>query len=98
MSKKVVKSVKKPVAKVAKVAVKKSAKVAAPKRTHFDADKRIVVLPAGKANPRRKGSGAFNRYNVLLKSRTVGAFLKSQPKWHSTIVRAVSEKLIRVGG
>lgn len=72
------------------------AKVATKRVARFDDAKRIVILPAGKTNPRRKGTGPFNRYNVLLRSRTVGAFLKSQPKWHSTIVRAVKEKLIRV--
>jgi hypothetical protein len=66
------------------------------KSVKLDVGQRIVVLPAGKANPRRAGSAPYKRYAVLLKSRTVGAFLKSQPKWRGTIVRALKEQRIRV--
>jgi hypothetical protein len=61
---------------------------------------RITVLPAGKENPRRKGGGPYQRYEVLLKSRTVGEFLKKHPKWRSTIYRALTEDppRIKVGG
>ena len=57
---------------------------------------RIVVLPAGKENPRRKGSGPYQRYAVLLKSRTVGEFLKKLPQWRSTIYRAMREDPPRI--
>lgn len=81
----------KSVKRVAKQATKNTPKVA-----KLDPAQRIVVLPAGKANPRRAGSAPHKRYSVLLKSRTVGAFLKSQPKWRGTIVRAIKEQRIRV--
>jgi hypothetical protein len=74
----------------------KSVKKVATKRARYEDNARITVLPGGKENPRKTGSAPFKRYAVLLKSRTVGAFLKAQPKWHSTIVRAVKEQRIRV--
>jgi hypothetical protein len=66
------------------------------RRVRFADNARITVLPGGKTNPRREGSAPYKRYAVLLKSRTVGAFLKSQPKWYATISRAVKENRIKV--
>lgn len=80
MSKKIVKKVVKSVAR----------------RARYADSARITVLPAGKDNPRRKGTAPYNRYAVLLRSRTVGAFLKAQPKWYATIVRAVKEQRVKV--
>jgi hypothetical protein len=59
-------------------------------------DQRITVLAQGKENPRTPGKAPFKRYATLLKSPTVGAFLKVHPNWTSTIARAVREGLIRV--
>jgi hypothetical protein len=71
-----------------------TAKLGLPK---FNETAKIVVLAKGKTNPRRKNTGPFRRYEVLLKSRTVAAFLKQMPKWRSTINRAEKEGFIRVG-
>jgi hypothetical protein len=57
---------------------------------------KIHVLPKGKENPRREGLGPYRRYAVLLKSKTVGDFLKELPDWRSTINRAVKEERIKV--
>ena len=57
---------------------------------------RIVVLPAGKENPRNKGTGPHARYASLLKAGTVGAFLKLQPGWTSTLRRAEKQGFIRI--
>lgn len=57
---------------------------------------KIVVLPKGKENPRRQGSPPYQRYAVLLKSKTVGEFLKELPEWRATIARAVKEQRIEV--
>jgi hypothetical protein len=57
---------------------------------------KITVLPKGKDNPRREGLGPYKRYAVLLKSKTVGEFLKELPEWRSTINRAVKEERIEV--
>ena len=57
---------------------------------------KIMVLPKGKENPRREGSGPFKRYAVLIKSKTVGEFLKELPEWRSTINRAVKEERIEI--
>jgi hypothetical protein len=62
----------------------------------FQDNAKITVLEAGKENPRRKGSGPYQRYEVLLKSRTVGAFLQKYPKWRSTIYRALRESPPRI--
>ena len=51
----------KSVKRVAKQATKNTPKVA-----KLDPAQRIVVLPAGKANPRRAGSAPHKRYSVLL--------------------------------
>jgi hypothetical protein len=67
----------------------------APARKYED-DQRITVLAQGKENPRSPGKPPFKRYETLLKSPTVGAFLKVHPKWASTIARAVREGLVRV--
>jgi hypothetical protein len=65
-------------------------------RVAFNADAKIVVLPAGKENPRRKGTARYRRYEDLLRSKTVGDFLAKHPKWHATITRCVIAKLIEV--
>jgi len=57
---------------------------------------KITILPKGKDNPRREGLGPYKRYAVLLKSKTVGEFLKELPEWRSTINRAVKEERIEV--
>lgn len=79
----------KPVAK----AKATNGKAPAPK---YADDQRITVLAQGKENPRTPGKAPFKRYETLLKSPTVGAFLKVHPKWASTIARAVREGLVRV--
>jgi hypothetical protein len=66
------------------------------KRAEFNADAKIVVLPAGKENPRREGTARWKRYEDLRKSGTVGEFLKKHPRWNSTITRCVIEKLIEL--
>jgi len=73
-----------------KVAVRKVS------RTQYENGAKITILTAGRENPRRKGTAPYKRYDVLLRSRTVGAFLKKLPKWRSTITRAVREKLVVV--
>jgi hypothetical protein len=65
-------------------------------RVVLNADAKIVVLPAGKTNPRREGTERWKRYEDLLHSKTVGAFLAKHPKWHATITRCVIDKLIEV--
>jgi hypothetical protein len=83
----------------AKVQAKAKAKATngkAPAPKYAD-DQRITVLAQGKENPRSPGKAPFKRYATLLKSPTVGAFLKVHPKWISTIARAVREGLVRVG-
>jgi hypothetical protein len=63
----------------------------------FALNAKITVLPDGKENPRRQGSGPFARYEDILKSKTVGDFLKRQPQWRATLKRAVDEGLIAIG-
>ena len=88
------------VAAVAKaVNMKKVGKVQttdAGQRAEYNADAKIVVLPAGKENPRREGSARWKPYEDLRKSGTVGEFLKKHPRWNSTITRCVIEKLIEI--
>jgi hypothetical protein len=57
---------------------------------------KIIVLPAGKENPRRKGTERWKRFNDLQKCKTVAAFLVKHPGWQSTIARCVEDKLIAV--
>jgi hypothetical protein len=57
---------------------------------------RIVVLPKGKENPRNKGTGPFERYAVILKSKTVGDFLAKLPDWYATLLRAQKEGYIKI--
>jgi hypothetical protein len=66
------------------------------KRVTYQDSQRIVVMPAGKTNPRRAGKGPFGRYAALVKSRTVGDFVKMHPKWPQTIARAVREQLVKI--
>jgi hypothetical protein len=65
-------------------------------RPEFDPQARIVVLPAGKENPRREGTERWKRYEAILKSKTVGDFLAKFPRWNSTITRCVIDKLIEL--
>jgi hypothetical protein len=44
-------------------------------RPAFNAEAKIVVLPAGKENPCREGSARWKRYRDLQNSKTVGEFL-----------------------
>jgi hypothetical protein len=85
------------VPKATRVAAGKKAAKTRSEIPQFSDDAAIQILPAGKENPRRKGSGPYQRYEVLLKSRKVSDFLKKQPKWRSTIYRAIRDDLIRVG-
>jgi hypothetical protein len=86
------------VAKVAKVV--KNVKVATNKdgmkRPEFNPDSKIVVLAAGKENPRREGSARWKRYRDLVASKTVGEFLAKHPRWNSTVTRCVIDKLIEL--
>jgi hypothetical protein len=66
------------------------------KRPEFNSDARIVVLPAGKENPRREGTARWQRYEDLLKSKTVGDFLAKHPRRNSTITRCVIARLIEL--
>jgi hypothetical protein len=92
----------KPVAKAkakpakAKAAAKAKAKPAKAKATKFAPDAKIVVLPEGKENPRRKGTERWKRFDTLQKCKTVAAFLAKHPGWQSTIASCVEEKLIAV--
>jgi hypothetical protein len=65
-------------------------------RPEFDPAARIVVLPAGKENPRREGTARWKRFHDLQNSKTVGEFLKKHPRWNSTITRCVIDKLIEL--
>jgi hypothetical protein len=65
-------------------------------RPEFNADAKIVVLPAGKENPRRESTARWKRYRDLQNSKTVGEFLAKHPRWNSTITRCVIEKLIEL--
>lgn len=65
-------------------------------RPVFNADAKIVVLEAGKENPRREGTARWKRYEDLRNSKTVGEFLAKHPKWHATVTRCVIEKLIEL--
>jgi hypothetical protein len=62
----------------------------------FNADAKIVVLPAGKENPRREGTARWQRYRDLQNSKTVGEFLKKHPRWRATVTRCVIDKLIEL--
>lgn len=62
----------------------------------FGADAKIVVLPAGKTNPRKPGSARYKRYEDVLKSKTVGDFLARHPRRNSTLTRLVIAKLIEI--
>jgi hypothetical protein len=84
------------VAKVVNPAKVKVASSAAGVRPEFDPQARIVVLPAGKENPRREGSARWVRYRDLMASKTVGEFLKKHPRWNSTVTRCVIAKLIEL--
>jgi len=81
---------------VRKAAAKQAARtrVVTPK---FDDNATIHILPAGKENPRRKGSPPYQRYEVLLKSRKVSDFLRKLPQWRSTIYRAIRENRVKIG-
>jgi hypothetical protein len=57
---------------------------------------KIVVLAKGKVNPRTENTGPWVRYNAVLKSKTVGDFLKKMPKWRTTLYRAKREGLIKL--
>jgi hypothetical protein len=65
-----------------------------PRRAKLDPTDRIVVLLAGRVNPRRTGSGRWQRYEDILRSKTVGTFLAKHPDWESTINRYVADGLI----
>jgi hypothetical protein len=65
-----------------------------PRRVKLDPTDRIVVLPAGRMNPRHTGSGRWQRYEDILRSKTVGAFLAKHPDWESTINRYIADGLI----
>src|SRR5262245_43017193 len=52
-------------------------------RPEFNPDARIIVLPAGKENPRREGTARWVRYRDLVASNTVGEFLQKHPRWHA---------------
>jgi hypothetical protein len=86
------------VAKVAKVV--KNVKVATNKdgmkRPEFNPDSKIVVLAAGKENPRREGTARWKRYRDLVASKTVGEFLGKHPRWNSTVTRCVIDGLIEL--
>jgi hypothetical protein len=87
------------VAAVAKVVSPKNVKVASTAsgvRPEFNPQARIVVLAAGKENPRREGTERWKRYEAILKSKTVGDFLAKFPKWNSTLTRCVIDKLIEL--
>jgi hypothetical protein len=60
----------------------------------LDPTDRIVVLPAGRLNPRQSGTRRWQRYEDILRSKTVGAFLAKHPEWEMTINRYVAAGLI----
>jgi hypothetical protein len=75
------------------VNLKKVSKVQATdagKRPEFNADAKIVVLPAGKENSRREGTERWKRYETILKSKTVGDFLAKFPRWNPPSLAASS--------
>ena len=72
------------------------ATTASGQRPEFNPPARIVVLPAGKENPRREGTARWKRYEDILKSKTVGDFLAKHPRWNSTLTRCVIAKLIEL--
>src|SRR5262245_56515812 len=74
----------------------KTVKEVATSGTPINGNARIVVLPAGKENPRREGSARWRRYRDLINSKTVGDFLAKHPKWHATVTRCVAAKLIEL--
>jgi len=55
------------------------------RRANLDPAARIIVLHAGRMNPRYPGSGRWHRYQDILRSNTVGAFLVKHPRWESTL-------------
>jgi hypothetical protein len=65
-----------------------------PRRLKLDPTDRIIVLRRDKVNPRRTGSGRWQRYQDILRSQTVGAFLAKHPAWERTITRYVADGLI----
>jgi hypothetical protein len=85
------------VSKVTRQAAGKKAAQTRRETPNFSDDAAIHILPKGRENPRRKDSGPYKRYEVLLKSRRVSDFLRKQPKWRSTIYRAIRDDLIKVG-
>jgi hypothetical protein len=67
-----------------------------PRRVKLDPTDRIVVLPPGRLNPRHAGSGRWQRYDDILRSKTVGAFLAKHPNWEITIKRYIAAGLIEL--
>jgi hypothetical protein len=65
-------------------------------RAKLDPTDRIVVLLAGKSNLRRMGSGRWHRYQDILRSKTVGAFLAKHPRWESTLNHYVARGWIEI--
>jgi hypothetical protein len=65
-------------------------------RPEFNPEARIVVLAAGKENPRREGTARWVRYRDLVASKTVGEFLAKHPRWHATVTRCVIAGLIEL--
>lgn len=88
----------KAIAKGTKTTAKKPAnKATANRAARFEHEARITVLPAGRKNPRKVGTGAHKRYEALLKARTVGAFLEKQPGRTATVRNALKQQLIKLG-
>lgn len=65
-------------------------------RALYDTAAKISVLPDGKENPCRKGTGRWKRYEALLASKNVGDFLSQHPHRQSTIRHYVATGLIAV--
>lgn len=63
----------------------------------LDPSKRITVLPAGKENPRREGTGPHKRYALILAcaGKTVEHFVEKKGRI-ATLNRAIKEKRVRV--
>jgi hypothetical protein len=87
----------KAIAKGAKTTAKKPAKASTARSPRFEHETKITVLPVGRKNPRKTGTGAFKRYEGLLKARTVGAFLEKFPGRTATVRNALNQKLIKLG-
>jgi len=58
---------------------KARAKVNVKAKTKFENNQRIIVQPAGRENPRRKGSAPYKRYEALLKANTVVSSSRRSP-------------------